>query len=193
MITRNIKYFAALKIPCNVHIAWTKYQPDQYVRANMSREEVFDHFNQMPEVVVFDNAASANRYADYQYYKTAKRNSNGMFEENPQKKSNDAELLKIYGDDVVRMKVVPMTVLFQLEADEALKSTCENVRDRDEIYCGYKIVGEDRNKLKLELATVQGLSVHVTDEVAKREGCPTTIETIDHKQLTAKPGACTIL
>lgn len=191
MISRNIKYFAAIKMPCNVHIAWTRYQPDQYVRANMSREEVFNHFAQQPEIVIFDNAASADRYANKQYYATAKRNSYGMFEENPQKKSDDAELLKIYGDEV-RMKVIPVTVLYQLEGAESLKSTCEHVRHNEEIYRGYKVTGADKDKLIIELATVQGLVVHVSDEVAKRENCPVTVETLDHRQLSAKNG-CTIL
>lgn len=195
MISRNVKYYAAVKLQCNVHIAWTKYQPDQWVRANLSRDETFNYFNKLDEVVVFDNVASAERYAEKQYYATAKRTSIGLFEENPQKRSDDAELLRIYGEDpgMVRMKVVPVTVLYQLEGDEAFKSTCENVRHNDEIYRGYKVVGEDKNKLKLEFATVQGLSVHLTDEVAKREGCATTVETIDHHALSAKPSACTIL
>jgi hypothetical protein len=193
MRSRQIKYFAAMKIPCNIHIAWTRYQPDQYVRANMSREEVFSHFQLQTDVVLFDNAASAERYADKQYYATAKRNSYGMFEENPQKKSNDAQLLQIYGDDMVRMRVVPVTVLYQLEGDEALKDTCEHVRHNDEIYRGYKVTGVDKDKLTLEFATVQGLVVHVTDAVAKRDNCPVSVETLDHKQLSVKQNGCMIL
>jgi hypothetical protein len=188
-----VKYFAAVKMPCNVHIAITRFHLDQWVRCNLPRDEVFKHYRQMPEVVVFNNAASATRYADKQYYATTKRNSYGMFEENPVKKSTDAELLNIYGEEAVRMQVKPVTVLYQFEGDDALKIICENVRDNDEIYRGYKVTAENKDKLTLEFAAVQGLSVHFTDEVAKRDGCATTVEPLDHEQLTAKSASCTIL
>jgi hypothetical protein len=147
----------------------------------------------MSDIVVFDNSVCAKRYADKEYYATATRHSSGLFEQNPAKKSNDAELLKIYGDGVVRMKVRPVTILYQFEGEYALKEMCEKVRHNDENYYGYKITAKNKDKLTMEVANAQDLSLHFTEDVAEREGCATKVELLDHRHFAVKRGGCTIL
>lgn len=188
---RSRKYFAAVKVKSNVHIAWTKYQPDQYVHCDMTREEAFGIYEKMTEVVFFEGADLASRFADNEYY--SKRNQPVFFEDQPMKTSNNQKLLGIYGEEMVRMKEAPVTVLFQLSSDENLANKGEIVKRVGELFPGRKIVGADKASLTLDYASASGMMVYFTDEVARHEGTSTTVNLLKHEDLTAKPsGSCRI-
>lgn len=188
----RITYFAAVKVIANVHIAWTRFQPDQYVHCDMTREEAFKLYQDSPEVVIFNNVEYANRYADKIYYAAAPRNAMGLFEDRPIKRSNNNELLDIYGEEAVRMKETPVTVLFQLSSDHSLEGKGEAVSFPDELIRGTKISGENKKLLTLDIAGVPAM-LHLSDEVAARENSATTVNIMDHAQLTTRRGLCTIL
>jgi hypothetical protein len=61
-------HFIAIQKDMNVHIAWTKYNPDVYVKADITREQVFEQFSQLKEAEIFTDASVADNKAMEKYY-----------------------------------------------------------------------------------------------------------------------------
>ncbi len=197
--SKTTPYYIAIKKEATVHVAWTKYNPDAWVQADITREQVFEQFALLKDVTLFSDAKSAADDAEKKHYdalfKSKLKGTAGLYEnltlflssQSPTQKSSDKNLCNIYGDDCVHMQTKPITLIYQVEIPETLRQ--DSKLENSTII---KLSEKEKGNLKLEVAIVQGLAIHATDEYAKRHNVPASEYLINHQKLTAKQG-CVIL
>jgi hypothetical protein len=184
-----MKYFMVLKEEAMVHIASTKYNPDQFVQIDLTHKEIFDKINTLPEIVLFEDDVLAKEYAEDKHLASLTRNSFGMFPmpSYDYETSNDKKLLAIYGNHSVIMQKKSISIVYQIEVtDTSILHKKTDLKNE-----AYTVNQEDRNKLIIEMAITPCVAF-LSEEMAKKEKKSTTVNLIDHKKLTAKP-SCTIL
>lgn len=181
-------YFIAIQKKANVHTAVTKFNLDELVQVDLTRDQVFSVYDSLQEIRLYIDSKQAAEESIKKYYLEKKPNHpEGLFfENNSFGRSSDARLLSIYGENAVYSRLKPVTIIYQVKVND------ESIIQKN--MEGQLIVNkENKKEIELQYAIVGGIKIYATNEFANQEKMPSaTINVIDHDKLTHKP-KCRIL
>lgn len=162
-----MRYFFALKINAMVHRAVTRLHMNQVVQVDLTREEVFKKYDEMPELLVFKNKDDIKEQIRSGSVKAVPQG--GTF-----RQFQPSNMLFDDGDQINAEDVL---VVYQLEVDEAALG-----RSDDKV----TISSDEKRHVKLQAANVGNCNVFLTDDYAREQQTSSVISLINPDHLLVK-------
>lgn len=171
------KLYLAIDTETIVNQAATDIYPEKIVKTDLSRDAVFILYDELSEVVLFENVIDARSYSRGI---TSPNFFNDMIYP-----CTDKSLLSTYGEDNVWKKRMIIPIIYEVEIeDESIlqKRSVQESKLVKQNLTSYIVSEENKSKIKLNYATTC-TTIYATDEYAKANKSPATVD------LVAKPGA----